>query len=65
MCPHPFYHDRVFEGGPSNPEGMAFHYVIWYFCFLIMDTFGHGLVGGFDRKNGLGLYSCPLVQLGG
>lgn len=49
-------------GGPSNPEGMAFHYVIGYFCLLIMDKFGHRLVGGFGRKNGLALCSCPLVQ---
>jgi len=25
-----------------------------------MDTSGHGLMEGFDRKNGLGLRSCPL-----
>lgn len=25
-----------------------------------MDAFGHGLVGGFLRKSGLGLYSCLL-----
>jgi len=32
---------------------------------LIMDTSRHGLAGIFSGKNGLGLYSCPLVQLGG
>lgn len=42
-----------------------FHYVVGYFGLLIMVTSSHGLVGGFNRKNGLGLYSCPLVQLGG
>ena len=50
----------MFEGGPSNPEGMALHCVVGYFCLLIMDTFGHGLIGGFNGKSGLGLCSCAL-----
>ena len=27
-----------------------------------MDTFGHGLVGEFDGKGGLGLHSSPLLD---
>lgn len=29
---------------------MAYHYVIEYFCLLVMDTFGHGLVGGVEES---------------
>ena len=58
--PSPILYDCVFEGGPSNPEDMVFHYVIEYFCLLIMDTSGHGLVG--DSMERVGLV-CTLVPL--
>jgi len=57
--------DCMFEGGRSNPEGMAFHYVIGCLCLLFLGTFGHGLVGGFCKKKGLWLYSCSLTSIWG
>ena len=51
--------------GLLSSKDMTFHCVVGYFCLHIMDTFGHGLVGGFSEKNGLGLYYCALVQLRG
>lgn len=59
--PSPICYDHMFEDGSSNPEGMAFHYVVGCFSLLSLDIFGHGLVGVFGRKNGLGLYFCSLV----
>ena len=50
----------MFEGGPPEPKGMPCHLVIEYCSLLIIDTFGHGLMGGFGKKNGLGLRSFPL-----
>jgi len=50
----------MFEGGPLETKGMPCHLVIEYCSLLIMDTFGHGLMGGFNENNGLGLCSCPL-----
>jgi len=47
--PSPICYDHMFEGGPSDPEGMAYNCVFGYFCLLIMDTFWNGLVGGFIR----------------
>ena len=44
------YHDHMFEGGPIEPKGMPCHFVIEYFSLLIMDTYGHGLMGGICRK---------------
>ena len=52
--------DCMFEGGPPEPKGMPCHLVIEYCSLLIMGTSGHGLMGVFDRKSGLGLCSCPL-----
>jgi len=51
------------EGGPPKPKGMACHLVIEYFSLLIVETLGHRLMGGFGRKSGLGLCSCPLGLL--
>jgi len=39
---------------------MPCHLVIEYCSLLIMDTSGHGLMGEFGGKSGLGLCSCPL-----
>jgi len=50
----------MFEGGPPEPKGMPCHFVIEYCSLFIMDTSGHGLMGGFSRKNGLGLCSRPV-----
>ena len=50
----------MFEGGPPKPKIMPCNLGIKYCSFLIMDTSGHGLVGGFGGKSGLGLCSCPL-----
>lgn len=41
----------MFEGGPSNPKGMIFHYTIGYLCLLFLGTLGHGLMGGLGGKN--------------
>ena len=54
------FYDRMFEGGRPKPKGMPCHFVIEYCSLLIMDTFGHGLMGGFGRKSRLGLCFCPL-----
>ena len=50
----------MFEGVPPKPKGMPCHLVIEYCSLLILDTSGHGLMGEFDEKSGLGLCSCPL-----
>ena len=50
----------MFEGGPPEPKGMPCHLIIEFCSLLIMDTSGHGLMGAFSGKNGLGLCSCPL-----
>ena len=50
----------MFEGGPPKPKGMPFHLVIEYCSLLIMQSFGHALMGVCDKKSGLGLCSCPL-----
>lgn len=50
----------MFEGGPPEPKGMPCNLVIECCSLFIMDTFGHGLMGGFGGKGGLGLCSCPL-----
>ena len=57
----PICHDRMFEGGPLEPKGMPCNLVIAYCSLFIMDTSGHGLMGGFGKKNGLGLCPCPLA----
>ena len=54
----------MFDGGHPKPEGMPCHLVIEYCSFLIMETYEHGLMGGFAGKNGLGLCPCPLVPFG-
>ena len=56
MVPRPFV---MFEGGPFEPKGMPCHLVIEYCSLLIMETYGHGLIGGFGGKNELGLCFCP------
>ena len=50
----------MFEGGPPESKGMPCHLESEYCSLLIMDTSGHGLMGGFGGKNGLGLCSFPL-----
>lgn len=50
----------MFEGGPLEPKGMAFHLVIEYCSFLIMNTSRHGLMGLFGKKSGLDLDSSPV-----
>ena len=50
----------MFEGAPPESTGMPCHLVIEYCSLLIMDTSGHGLMGGFDGKSGLALCSSPL-----
>ena len=50
----------MFEGGPPEPKRMPCHLVIEYCSLLVMDKSGHGLMGGFSGKNGLGLCPCPL-----
>ena len=40
----------MFEVGFPEPKGMPCHLVIEYCSLLIMDTFGHGLMGGIRQK---------------
>jgi len=58
--PSPICYDHMFEGWPPKPKGMYFHLVIENFNFLIMEIIGHGIMGRFGGKSGLGLSSCPL-----
>jgi len=48
-----------------QPWRYCFYDIIGNFCLLIMDTFGHRLVGGFSGKNGLSLCSWVLSLLDG
>ena len=59
--PSPICHDCMFEGGPPESKGMPCHLEIECCSLLIMGTSGHAFMGGFNRKNGLGFYSCSLV----
>ena len=45
-------HDHMFEGGPLESKGMPCHLEIEYCNLLIMDTFGHGLMGDSTERMG-------------
>lgn len=48
----------LFEGGPPNPKGMAFHWYSWVIFLTYHGHFWAWIGGGFSWKSALGLYSC-------
>ena len=57
-------HGRMFEGGPSNPEGMVFHYVIGCLCLFLLGTLGHGLLGVLKEGRDLTVLLFPYLNWG-
>ena len=60
MVSHPSVMIIYLKVGLLNTKGMPCYLLIEYCSLLIMDTSGHGLMGGFSGKSGLGLCFRPL-----
>ena len=50
----------MFKGGPLKSKGMSCRFEIEFCSLLIMDTYGHVLMGGFSVNHETGLFFYPL-----